>query len=53
MVRTVNQSQPLTGLELELRVFFEAPTVAGLADHVVEQFAALKSAEAPRVAPES
>jgi acyl carrier protein len=49
VARTVNQIQLLTGLEVELRAFFEMPTVAGLADHVVEQFAALESAENTRV----
>ena len=52
VARTVNQIQLLTGLELELRAFFETPTVAGLADHLIEQFAALESDEATHVGTE-
>lgn len=40
VVTAINRIQELTGLSLDLRAFFDVPTVAGLADHVVEQFAA-------------
>ncbi|WP_327733444.1 phosphopantetheine-binding protein [Streptomyces nojiriensis] len=45
VVKVVNQIQLLTDLELDLRAFFEAPTVAGLGKHVIEQFAALEEAQ--------
>ncbi|WP_327733460.1 phosphopantetheine-binding protein [Streptomyces nojiriensis] len=44
VARVVNQIQLLTGLEPELAVFFVTPTVAGLAERVIEQFAALEEA---------
>lgn len=40
VARTINTIQQLTGLSLDLRAFFDTPTVAGLADHVVHCFAA-------------
>ncbi|MDM4719725.1 phosphopantetheine-binding protein [Micromonospora sp. WMMA1363] len=48
VTRVINRIQLLTGLEVDLRAFFEAPTVAGLADHVLEQFAALPESEKNR-----
>ena len=53
VTRTVNQIQLLTGLELDLRAFFEAPTVAELAEYVLERFTALEAAETPPVLPEN
>lgn len=47
VARAINKIQQLTGLTVDLREFFAAPTVAGLADHLTKQFAALEqSAEA-------
>lgn len=45
VTRVINQVQLLTGLDVDVLAFFEAPTVAGLADHVVERFAALQPSE--------
>ena len=42
VARIINEIQQLTGLSLDLRAFFEVPTVAGLADHVVQQFAVVE-----------
>ncbi len=38
VTRVINGLQQLTGLDVDVRVFFETPTIAGLADHVVELF---------------
>ncbi|MEV6340617.1 phosphopantetheine-binding protein [Nocardia vinacea] len=45
VARAVNQIQSMTDLELDLRAFFEAPTIAAFADHLIERFAALEEAE--------
>lgn len=45
VARVINRIRQLTGLELDLLRFFETPTVAGLAEHVLEQFAALEESE--------
>jgi acyl carrier protein len=46
VVRVINKIQQLTGVELDSRAFFEAPTAAGLAEHLLERFAELDDAEA-------
>lgn len=51
--RVVNQVQLRTGVELDLRAFFETPTAAGLAEHLLEQFATLEDTEAHRTGTEA
>lgn len=46
VIQVVNRVRSLTGLELDLRAFFAMPTVAGLSDHVIEQFADAEAAAA-------
>lgn len=53
VARVVNQVQLRTGVELDLRAFFEAPTAADLAEHLLERFAALEHAEADRTGAEA
>lgn len=45
VTKAINKIQLLTGLELELRAFFETPTIAGLTDHVIEQFTVLEESQ--------
>lgn len=41
----IAELQRLTGVDIDIRAFFETPTIIGLADHVVEQFAAVQKSE--------
>jgi hypothetical protein len=45
VARSVNKLQQITGLSLDLRAFFANPTAAGLAEHVVAQFAELEESQ--------